>query len=76
MSRLPLSTELGLVAFVLVFPLLSISPMENPMTTVVLLVTQLAACIGSFVARRKERAAWRAQYQALIDKMRKKRDND
>ena len=74
MSRLPLSTELGLVAFVLVFPLWSISPMENPMTTVVLLVAQLTACIGSFVARRKERIAWRAEYQALIDRIKKKRN--
>lgn len=48
--------------------------MENPMTTVVLLVAQLTACIGSFVARRKERIAWRAEYQALIDRIKKKRN--
>lgn len=73
MSRLPLSTELGLVAFVLVFPMWMIDPIENPFTIITVMVVQLAACIGSFVVRRKERAAHRAYLQAMIDKVKKRR---
>jgi len=48
--------------------------MENPMTTIALLTSQITACIGSLIARRKEMIAHRAQYQALIDKIKKRRE--
>jgi len=75
MKRLPLSTELGLVAFVLLFPVWMIDPIQNPWTIMSLLVAQSLACVGSFIARRKEKAAYRAELQAFIDKIKKRREN-
>jgi len=74
MSRLPLSTELGLVAFVLMFPLWMRDPLENLPITITLLVVQFTACVGSFVARHYERKAHREFIQRLRDKVQKKRD--
>jgi len=76
MSRLPLSTELGLVAFVLVFPIWMIPIRENMLLIFSIMGVQLAACIGSFVARHYERKAHRAEVQAFIDKVRKRKKDD
>tara|TARA_R110000822_G_scaffold8487_11_gene33334 strand:- start:1056 stop:1295 length:240 start_codon:yes stop_codon:yes gene_type:complete len=76
MSRLPLSTELALVALVLLFPLFMMDPMENLAVSLTVMLTQMAACIGSFVARHYERKAQRAYIQGIIDKVKKKREND
>ena len=73
MSRLPLSTELGLVAFILMFPLWMIDVRENMLLIFSIMGVQLAACIGSFVARHHERKAHRAYLQGLIDKVKKRR---
>jgi len=48
--------------------------MENPITTVALLVAQITACVGSLVARHKEGVAHRAEIRAFIDKIKKKRE--
>ena len=74
MSRLPLSTELGLVAFILMFPAWTVDPIANPATIITILSVQLAACIGSFVARHYERKAHREYLQQMIDKVKKKRN--
>lgn len=73
MSRFPLSTELGLVAFILLFPMWMIDPMENPIMIISVMMVQMAACIGSFVARHYERKAHRAYVQAIIDKVKKRK---
>jgi len=76
MSRLPLSTELGLVAFVLVFPIWMIPIRENMLLIFSIMGVQLAACIGSFVARHYERKAHRAEVQAFIDRIKKRKKED
>tara|TARA_R110002094_G_scaffold152296_3_gene140188 strand:- start:1019 stop:1249 length:231 start_codon:yes stop_codon:yes gene_type:complete len=74
MSRLPLSTELGLAAFILLFPIWAINPVASPIMIMILLVVQLGMCIGSLVARHKEKDARRVYLQGIIDKIKKNRE--